>query len=273
MPGYSLEGICSDVSLIDVVSLLHDTTATGTLDVVVEVPYTLKFLKGNVIEGSIIDWVGLEAAYTAPILSDQGWFGYRRGEVGDPGVPPAPFLQFIADWARMYDEWERVMSIIVSPSISFFGDLEHFDEEYGRTPRMVSRLTNRPLFEVCAELAEAVAKGQVLSLDTSAWYDLRLQHSGDVRNGSLLDMVLDGQTSYTSLIAAGWSVDTLRDDLIARLRAGLRFPGSGWVMRDTVWEERILRTRALGGPALTREERPKNTLDISGLDAFWVTPS
>ena len=271
MAGYSLEGNCADVSLIDVVSLLHDTSATGTLNVEVEVPYTLKFRRGNVTEGSIIDWIGLEAAYTAPILSDQGWFGYRKGDVPVTATPIIPFLQFVADWARMYDEWERVMAIIVSPSIAFFGELEHFTEEYGRTPRMVSRLTNRPLFDVCSELAEAVTAGQVLSLDTSAWYDLKFQHSGEVR--SALDSVLDGQVTYTSLIAQGWSVDTLRGDLISRLRAGLRFPGSGWVMRDTVWEERILRTRANGGPLFVREDRVQASVDVSGLDSFWVTPS
>lgn len=272
MTGYSLEGKCADISLIDVVLLLNQSSATGVLNVEVEVPYTLKFRNGNVVEGSIIDWVGVEAAYTAPILSDQGRFTYQLGPVADTGARPIPFLSFVADWARMYDEWERVMAIIVSPSIAFFGEMEHFSEEYGRTPRMVSRMTNRPLFDVCAELAEAVEAGRVLSLDTSAWYDLKLQHKGEPR--SALDAVLDGRTSYTTLIAQGWSVDTLRGDLISRLRSGLRFPGSGWVMRDTVWEERILRTQANGsGGLIVRTDHGQPALDVSGLDAFWVMPS
>ncbi|CAM3369646.1 hypothetical protein DESA109040_09885 [Deinococcus saxicola] len=37
----------------------------------------------------------------------------------------------------------------------------------------------------------------------------------------------------------------MRDYLLGELRLGLRFPGSGWVLRDLVWEQKYSHVAAL----------------------------
>jgi hypothetical protein len=39
------------------------------------------------------------------------------------------------------------------------------------------------------------------------------------------------------LIEQGFALNDVREYLLGELRLGLRFPGSGWVMRDLIWEQ------------------------------------
>ena len=55
--------------------------------------------------------------------------------------------------------------------------------------------------------------------------------------------VLDGERNMGELALAGFPVSELRDYLISEIRAGLRFPGCGWVLRDVLWEREFLEGR------------------------------
>ena len=58
---------------------------------------------------------------------------------------------------------------------------------------------------------------------------------------------LDGQRNLGEIVRRGdLGTDEVRRYLLGAIRRGLRFSGSGWVLRDLVWEEQF---SGAGAPA------------------------
>lgn len=228
-----MRGVLPDIPLIGVLELLHFSRKTGVLNVEAELPYTLAFMGGEIVEGGILDWLGLDAVYCSPLVPGAGRFVFQSRDV--TGLPLSGFNMLSADWARFSDEWERLCAVIASPSRVLEGSVPYFEE--GRSVRSVARASNLPLFQVAETAAEGVRAGKLRLVERFAWFGLRLRRPNPRTE---LERLLDGERSFGDLIAAGVGVPELRAYLLSELRAGLRFPGSGWVLRDLVWEEKYL---------------------------------
>jgi len=78
-------------------------------------PLTLRFAAGEAVGASVMGWEGLEALFTFPLHPKEGTFRFQPG-------PPAgerslmPFANFLGEWARVNDEWDRFRALIDSPS-------------------------------------------------------------------------------------------------------------------------------------------------------------
>nr|WP_225430015.1 DUF4388 domain-containing protein [Deinococcus detaillensis] len=227
-----IQGLFSDVPLIGVLSLLHETGQTGVLDVNAELPFTVAFAHGEVVEGGILDWTGLDALHSSPMLPESGSFSYMRRDVR--GSVIAPFEKFTTDWARVSDEWAQIGTIISSPSVVLTGPLPLYDQEKGRSVRAAARDAGLPLFDVASRAADAVSSGKLRPTGRYAWYGLRLNHQG--QRQTALARALDGNVNLGEVVERGFSASEVRAYLLAEIRLGLRFSGSGWVLRDLVWE-------------------------------------
>ncbi|WP_420596594.1 DUF4388 domain-containing protein [Deinococcus sp.] len=229
-----MQGLFSDVPLIGVLSIMHETGQTGVLEVDADVPFSVAFAKGEIVEGGILDWTGLDALHASPMLPGSGSFSYSRRNV--TGAVISPFEQFTTDWARITDEWEQIGTVISSPSVVLSGAMPLFDQEKGRSVRAAARDAGLPLFEVAARAADAVNAGKLKATGRYAWYGLKIAHRG--QRTSDLTRALDGGLSLGEVIDQGFSPAMVRAYLLSELHLGLRFAGSGWVLRDLVWETR-----------------------------------
>lgn len=232
-----MQGLLSDLPLMGVLEMINSTRQTGVLDVQSQVPFAVAFRQGEVVGGGILDWLGVDAIQASPMLPDQGSFEFTPRTV--TGTPLALYGHFAADWARVSDEWEQVCAVIGSPSQIFRGALPPLIGPAGRSVRDATEQTGRPLFEVAQQVAGAVRDGRVKATGTFAWYSLRLQ-AGRRTAASAVARALDGQHNLGELIAGGLDVRDVRAHLLTELRQGLRFPGSGWVLRDLIWEQKYL---------------------------------
>ncbi|ABF45443.1 Protein containing PATAN domain [Deinococcus geothermalis DSM 11300] len=234
-----MQGLLSDLPLMGILELVNATRQTGVLDVKAEVPYTVAFLGGEIVGGGILDWLGVDAIQASPMLPNEGSFEFKPSAV--TGSPLAPYGHFTTDWARASDEWEQVCALIGSPSRVFQGELPLFDTPEGRSARAAAQQAERPLFEVAQGLAEAVRQGRAEPTGRSAWHSLRLR-SGTTRTApSPVAAALDGERNLGEVIAGGLDEWEVREHLLTEIRAGLRFAGSGWVLRDLIWEQKHLR--------------------------------
>lgn len=233
-----MQGLLSDVPLMGVLELVHTTRQTGVLEVQSDVPFTVAFMNGEIISGGILDWVGSEAIHASPILAESGTFRFEQR--GVTGAPLAPYGHFSTDWARISDEWDLVCAAIGSPSQVFQGRVPMFDGEQGRSVRAVAREVELPLFEVAQTAAQAVRDGRLAPTGRFEWSRLKLQPAGQRAALHPVARLLDGQRTLGDAVEAGTSVRDVREYLLGELRLGLRFPGSGWVLRDLVWEHRHL---------------------------------
>jgi hypothetical protein len=230
-----MQGLLSDLPLLGVLELVNATRQTGVLDVKAEVPFTVAFAGGEVVGGGILDWLDVDAIQAAPLLPTDGSFEFAPR--GVTGTPLAPYDHFMTDWARASDEWGQVCAVLGSPSRVFQGGLPHFDGAGGSSVRAVARQEGRPLFEVAAQVADAVRRGAASPTGRYAWHSLRLR-SGTTRTApSPVAAALDGTRNLGEVIAEGLDEGAVRTHLLTEIRAGLRFPGSGWVLRDLLWEQ------------------------------------
>lgn len=234
-----MQGLLSDLPLMGILELVNATRQTGVLDVKAEVPYTVAFLGGEIVGGGILDWLGVDAIQASPMLPNEGSFEFKPSAV--TGSPLAPYGHFTTDWARASDEWEQVCALIGSPSRVFRGELPLFDLPEGRSARAAARQTERPLFEIAQGLAEAVRQGRAEPTGRSAWHSLRLRSGTTRATPSPVAAALDGERNLGEVITEGLDEWDVRGHLLAEIRAGLRFPGSGWVLRDLIWEQKHLR--------------------------------
>ncbi|ASN80866.1 DUF4388 domain-containing protein [Deinococcus ficus] len=230
-----MQGLLSDLPLLGVLELIHATRQTGVLDVQARVPFTVAFLDGEIVEGGILDWLGREALQASPLLADSGTFEFTPKPV--TGTPLAPYDHFTTDWARASDEWVTICEVISSPSRFFHGDLLGFEAEEGLSVRAAAREFNQPLFDVASAVAEGVRDGALKPMDRYAWHGLKLRPAGERATQHPVARMLQGDRKLGDLVAEGVPNEEVRAYLLGELRMGLRFPGSGWVLRDLVWEE------------------------------------
>ncbi|GGK89339.1 DUF4388 domain-containing protein [Deinococcus radiotolerans] len=233
-----MQGLLSDVPLMGVLELIHTSRQTGVLDVQSDVPFTVAFMNGEVISGGILDWLGTEAIHASPILAESGTFRFEARPV--TGAPLAPYGHFSTDWARISDEWDQMCAVIGSPSQVFQGRVPMFDDPTGRSIRAVARDVELPLFEVAQTVAQAVREGKLSPTGRYEWARLKLQPAGQRAALHPVARLLDGNRTLADAVDAGSSLKDVREYLLGELRLGLRFAGSGWVMRDLVWEHRHL---------------------------------
>lgn len=231
-----MQGLLSDLPLLGVLELIHASRQTGVLDVQGEIPYAVAFNHGEVVSGGILDWLGPEAIQSCPLMPHRGRFEFHPKSV--TGSPLGPYGHFTTEWARISDEWEEVCAYIGSPSRIFSGDLPLFNELGGRSIRAAARKADRPVIEVAQMVAEAVKNKQVIPLNRYAWFGLLLQPDPRHQSQHPLTALLDGTLNLGEIVSSGHDIDEVRAYLLSALHHGLRFQGSGWVLRDLVWETR-----------------------------------
>ncbi len=236
-----MQGLFFDAPLIGVLELLHVSRKTGVLTADAGMPFSLSFHEGQVSSGGILDWQGLDAIYACPLLPDRGSFSFAAQAV--EGEMLAPYGKITADWARYSDDWQQICAVVGSPSALFRGNLPLFDSDEGRSIRAASRSAQLPLFEVAERVLGGVRSGRLTPLGRFSWYSLRLRHQPGSGRGGRVAGVLDGERNMGELVEAGLPANELRDYLISEIRAGLRFPGCGWVLRDLLWEREFLEGR------------------------------
>lgn len=234
-----MRGLLSDLPLVGVLDLIYAARQTGVLDVQTSVPYTIAFMNGEIIAGGILDWLSTEAIHTCPIMPPQGRFEFEVKPV--TGVPLGQYTHFMTEWARLSDEWQEVCKIIGSPSRVFRGAVPLFEDKMGRSVRAAARKADQPLFHVASALAEGVLDGRVEALDRYAWYGLLLHPGGPYASEHVVSKYMDGRSNLGEIVGRGVSIELVRDYLLDALGQGLRFPGSGWVLRDLVWEREYIR--------------------------------
>ncbi|SMB92412.1 DUF4388 domain-containing protein [Deinococcus hopiensis] len=233
-----MQGLLSDLPLMGIMELVNTTRQTGVLEVRTEVPYSVAFLNGEIVGGGILDWLGLDAIHASPLLPTEGEFEFRMSSV--TGTSLGPYDHFTTDWARASDEWDMICDVIGSPSRVYRGTLPLFDVPEGRSVRAATREAERPLFEVAQTLSEAVRAGQAEPTGKFAWHNLRLRAGTTRSTPSPVAAALDGERNLGDVIASGLPEEDVRAHIVAEIRAGLRFPGTGWVLRDLVWEQKYL---------------------------------
>ena len=236
-----MQGLFFDAPLIGVLELLHVSRKTGVLNADAGLPFSLSFRDGEVTGGGILDWQGLDAIYTCPLLPGEGSFSFSVQAV--EGATLAPYGKITADWARYSDDWQQICAVVGSPSALFRGALPLFDSDEGRSIRAAARSAQLPLFEVAERVLAGVRSGRLTAVGRFSWYSLRLRHQPGSGRGGRVAGVLDGERNMGELAQAGFPTSELRDYLIVEIRAGLRFPGCGWVLRDLLWEREFLEGR------------------------------
>ncbi len=236
-----MQGLFFDAPLIGVLELLHVSRKTGVLTADAGLPFSLSFLEGEVVTGGIIDWQGLDAIYACPLLPDQGSFSFAAQSVTGEGL--ASYGKVTADWARYSDDWSQICAVVGSPSAMFRGDLPLFDGAEGRSIRAASRSSQLPLFDVAERVLAGVKARRLEPVNRFSWYSLKHKHQLGSGRGGRVAAALDGERNMGELVEAGFPVSELRDYLIAEIRAGLRFTGCGWVLRDLLWEREFMEGR------------------------------
>ena len=237
-----LRGQLPDLSLPDLLDLLHTTRQTGVLRVQAAVtghtlPFQVSLVRGEVVGGAVLDWRGLDALLSCPPDPQVGDFEFVVRPQG--GTPLLPHAQLVAEWARVGDEWQRICAVIGSPSQRWQAPLPGFDAPEGRSVRAALPQSGQTLTALCAALAQAVVSGQARPSGHFAWFGLRLDVTAPRLTSHPLAQWIDGQRDLGDL-AALTSTGAARAYLLAELEAGLRFPGCGWVWRDLLWETEFL---------------------------------
>jgi len=238
-----MHGLLSDLPLMGIMELVNTTQQTGVLEVKAEVPFSVAFLGGEIVGGGILDWLGLDAIHASPLLPTEGDFEFRVSSV--TGKSLGPYEHFTTDWARASDEWDQICAVIGSPSRVYRAEVPLFDVPEGRSVRAATREAERPLFEVAQMLTDAVRAGRAEATGRFAWHNLRLRSgTSPSASSSPVAAALDGENNLGEVIASGLAESQVRAHIIHEIRSGLRFPGSGWVLRDLVWEQKYLDTAA-----------------------------
>lgn len=238
-----LRGQLQDLQLPDLLDLLHGTRQTGVLRVQAAVtgrhvlPFQLSLVRGEIVSGAVLDWLGLDALLSCPPDPQAGEFEFVVRPQG--GTPLLPYAQLVAEWARVSDEWQRICAVIGSPSRRWQAPLPGFQATEGRSVRAALPQSNQSLIALAETLAQAVLGGQARPSGQFAWFGLRLDVTAPRLTGHPLAQLIDGQRDLGELAALS-STGAARAYLLAELEAGLRFPGCGWVWRDLLWETDVL---------------------------------
>lgn len=233
----ALQGLFSDVPLIGVLSLLHDVRHSGRIEVEPErdVPFWLQFGGGEVLSGGILDWEGLDAIQCSPLIPRSGSFRFERGDADEDGLLALPYDSLSTEWARVSDEWPRILRVLGSPSVTLRGTLlPTFQQPQGCSVRAAAAFAGVSLADMSARAAAGVLSGELERTGHYAWFDLVLP--AQAQPHTALTRALDGRRSLGQLLKAGFTLGQLRDELLRELKQGLRFAGCGWTLRDVLWE-------------------------------------
>ncbi|WP_135228016.1 DUF4388 domain-containing protein [Deinococcus fonticola] len=229
-----MQGLLSDLPLLGLLELIHATRQTGVLEVESDLPFTIAFQQGQIVSGGILDWLGTDALHSCSLLPTRGKFQFRQR--GVTGQPLAPYDMFTTEWARVSDEWAEVCTYIGSPSRLFSGDLPLFNEHGGRSIRAAARKSNRPLLELSQQVAEDVRSRRLRPTNRFAWFGLLINPDSQYATDHPVTLLLDGERNLGEIVDLAQDVNIVREYLLQAIQSGLRFQGSGWVLRDLIWE-------------------------------------
>ncbi|RDI96139.1 DUF4388 domain-containing protein [Meiothermus sp. QL-1] len=241
-----MEGSFHTIPLSDVLEMIHANRGTGVLQLTCgRLPLRLHFVEGEVVGGGILDWEGFEAIVTFPLHPEEGRFYFRAGP--QQGTPLMPFRVFMAEWARLSDQWTRFRSVLDSPSRVL--ETPRATEPFavfvgGRSVRAAARNWGVPLIIAAERAWRGLREGDLTKLRKYAWFGLRIRHpsarrtQAGIRDPEDITALLDGSCNLGELIQAGLPIPRVRAYLIDQIsRGALEAPGRGWVLRDLLWEQ------------------------------------
>ncbi len=241
-----MEGNLRDTPLSSVLELINLTKQSGRLQIAAELPLALSIVGGEVVAGNILDWGGIEAVQSFTLHASSGNFRFTPAS---QAVTPQFSIQFSAlmtDWARINDEWARMLPVLGSPSrmLDYNGTVQDTPHPFqgGKSIRSVGRTLEASAFEVATRVMPLIPTKVLVLLEKFAWMGMRVQHPAS-RKGSEgsgvhdVSSYLDGKRRMVDLLELGFQIDTLRLYLIEAVRSGeIEVNGSGWLLRDLIWE-------------------------------------
>lgn len=240
-----MEGSFTTISLSDVLEMIHANRSVGVLRLLQDkLPLELRFHEGEVVGGGIYDWEGPEAITTFPLHPDSGRFKFTPKTVS--GTPIMPFKNFMGEWARLNDQWNRFRNLMDSPSRVL--ETPRPIEPYavfmgGKSIRAAAKIWNVPLIIAAERSWRGLREGDLTPIRKYAWYGLRIRHSSarrtqaNIADPQNLTTVFDGSRNLGEMIQAGIPVGRIRTHLIEHISSGeLDISGKGWILRDLLWE-------------------------------------
>lgn len=248
-----MEGNLQDTPLSSLLELIHLTKQSGRVQITADVPLNLYVSNGEVVSGEILDWEGLEAVQSFLLHLSSGQFRFYPNAtvIVSPNDFAIPFSLFMTDWARLNDEWARILPFIGSPSrvmepTQASGAVPH-PFQGGKSIRSLARALGVSSFEVAQNTLPWLQQGDVRLTSRFAWHSLRIQHASAQRlpkSRTLTDIppCLDGSRNMGEVLELGFQANDVRQYLIQSLQSGeIQVPGSGWLLRDLTWELEYLK--------------------------------
>ncbi len=250
-----MEGNLQDTPLSSLLELIHLTKQSGRVQITADVPLNLYVANGEVISGEILDWQGLEAIQSFLLHLSSGQFRfYPNATVIEAANDfEIPFSLFMTDWARLNDEWARILPFIGSPSrvmepTQSAGAVPH-PFQGGKSVRSLARALGVSSFEVAQNTLPWLQQGDLRLTNRFAWHALRIQHAAASvsklpKSRAIADIPvwLDGSRNMGEVLELGFQVKDVRMYLIQSLQTGeIQVPGSGWLLRDLTWELEYLK--------------------------------
>jgi Domain of unknown function (DUF4388) len=250
-----MEGNLQDTPLSSLLELIHLTKQSGRVQVTADLPLTLYVASGEVTSGDILDWDGLEAVQSFLLHHSSGQFRFYPNATVIEGAKDfdIAFSKFMTDWARLNDEWARILPLIGSPSRILepthpYGTVPH-PFQGGKSIRSLARALGVSSFEVAQNTLPWIQQGDVRLTNRFAWFNLRIQHAA--ANAQLLPKsrtvadipaCLDGSRNMGEILELGFQIQDVRQYLIQSLQSGeIQVQGSGWLLRDLTWELEYLK--------------------------------
>ena len=252
-----MEGNLQDTPLSSLLELIHLTKQSGRVQVTADIPLTLYFGNGEITSGQILDWQGLEAVQSFLLHLATGQFRFHPNAtnvgVGETEVFNIPFSLFMTDWARLNDEWSRILPVIGSPSRAFevtkSSTLVPHPFQGGKSIRGLAKSLGLSSFEVAQNALKWLQAGDLRLLERFVWHGLRIQHTdaktvGLPKTRTIKDIpaFLDGSKNIGDVLELGFDARQVRSYLVQSLQNGdIQVPGSGWLLRDLTWELEYLK--------------------------------
>jgi len=236
-----VEGNLNTMPLVSLLEMLHSEKKSGVLQIDSTPPLTLRLQVGEVVDGGILDWKGIEAIASYDIHTPEAPFKFEPGLQSGKVIMPMPTL--LGEWARINDECQRFFTLIDSPSRVF--ESLRDSKEYGlfvggKSVRTAARKWGVPLVIAMERVWTGLQSGELTPLNRYVWYKLRIRHPRARRKDGVdeeLVRMMDGEQNLGRLVAAGIDPDRLRRYLIKGIMSGeLVFSGRGWLLRDLLWE-------------------------------------
>ncbi len=243
-----MEGNLQDTPLPSLLELIYLTKQSGRVQITADVLLNLQVAGGEVISGEILDWQGLEAIQSFLLHLSNGQFRFYPNATVIEATNnfDIPFSLFMTDWARLNDEWARILPFIGSPSrvmepTQAAGAGPH-PFQGGKSIRSLARALGVSSFEVAQNTLPWLQRGDLRLTNRFAWFGLRIHHASaqkPPKSRTLPDIpaCLDGSRNMGEVLELGFKIKDVRMYLIQSLQSGeIQVPGSGWLLRDLTWE-------------------------------------